>query len=94
MKAVTPANSYEARGAARALELLHDALLCANTAHCPRLARAIRHAIASARGAQRHMVRRRRVYGVLHVTNTDRAAFRHVEKPARRPLWFRAGQYA
>lgn len=79
MSAVRPANSYQARAGQRALELLHDALLCANTAKCPRLARAIRHAIASGEGAERHMVRRRTVYGVLHPMRADREAFQHVE---------------
>jgi hypothetical protein len=81
MKAITPANTYQARGAERALQLLHDALLCANTAKCPRLALAIRHAIASAEGAHKHMKKRRHVYGVLHPMRADRTAFSSVETP-------------
>lgn len=81
MKAVTPASSYQARGVERALQLLHDALLCANTAKCPRLASAIRHAIASGKGAQKHLKRRRHVYGVLHPMRADREAFSSVETP-------------
>lgn len=93
MRAIRPANSYQARAVPRAVELLRDALLCARTANCPRLCRAIRHAIRSAEGAQKHLKRRRYVYGVLHPMRADRAAFRNVESP-KRPLWFKLGQYA
>lgn len=86
------ATPYQVRAADKAAALLHDALLMARTANCPRLAQRIRFAIASADGARRH-IRRRAVFGVLHPMQADRRAFEHVESP-KRPLWFREGQYA
>jgi hypothetical protein len=76
------ANSYQVRACERANQLLRDALACARTADCPKLVRRIRAAIASGGGAQRHIQRRvmsRQVFGVLHVSNTDRRQFRNVE---------------
>lgn len=81
------ANSYQQRAADKAARLLADAMVCVIVADCPKLKRKIRSAIASAVGAVRHMGRRvmhsRPVYGVLHVTNTDRRQFTAVEKTAQ-----------
>ncbi len=67
MPAIRPANSYQSRAIDRTLELLHEALAVAHIAKCPRACGAIRYAIASANGARRHMVARRRAYGVLQM---------------------------
>lgn len=104
---IRPASEYQVRAAHRAEKALQEALVCAKVAGCPKLVPKIRKALKSAGGAVRHVHHRRnrtdatgraidsrgRVYGVLHVTNTDRRQFAHVESPPR-PLWWQKGQYA
>lgn len=57
----------------------------ARIAKCPKLTRKIERAVASARGAVAHaharLAHSRPVYGVLHLTNSDRRQFREVETP-------------
>ena len=96
-------STYQKRAAEQCEALLRDALKLAKIADSPRTIQRIRLAIKSAGGAVRHAHRRfnaRPTLGVLHVTNSDRRAFDHVEQPveplprSKRELWYRVGQYA
>src|SRR3990172_12948022 len=55
---IRPASAYQVRAAAKSAALLADALTCAQVANCPKLARAIRFAVGSAKGARTHILKR------------------------------------
>lgn len=97
MKTLTPANSYQVRAAETAEAMLRDALTVAKLAGCPKLCAKIRRAVASARGAVRHVQKRKlakKNYGVLRIVEPNAWSCSNVEAPQRRKFWYKEGQYA